>query len=74
MLFMSGCISDCVITYVQGKWQKLIGYIISDLVSHKYDREDLIHPDEFERTNRHQQPLKTSEEIKGTRYSTIQRR
>jgi hypothetical protein len=50
-----------------------MGYADEDLVGHRYDREDLIHPDEFERTKRHQQTLKTSEGIKETRFSTIQR-
>ena len=72
-LFISGRISDGVITNVQGDWQKHMGYANEDLVGHRYDREDLIHPDEFERTKRHQQTLKTSEGIKETRFSTIQR-
>ena len=72
-LFISGRISDGVITNVQGDWQKHMGYADEDLVGHRYDREDLIHPDEFERTKRHQQTLKTSEGIKETRFSTIQR-
>ena len=72
-LFMSGRISDGVITDVQGNWEKFMGYSHSALVGHKYDREDLIHPDEYERTKRHQQTLQTSEGIKETRFSTIQR-
>lgn len=72
-LFISGRISDGVITEVQGDWKKHMGYTDKDLVGHRYDREDLIHPDEFERTKRHQQTLKTSEGIKETRFSTIQR-
>ncbi len=72
-LFISGRISDGVITEVQGDWKKHMGYADEDLVGHRYDREDLIHPNEFERTKRHQQTLKTSEGIKETRFSTIQR-
>ena len=72
-LFISGRISDGAITDVRGDWQKHMGYGEKDLVGHKYDREDLIHPDEFERTKRHQRTLKTSEGIKETRFSTIQR-
>jgi len=72
-LFISGRISDGVITDAQGNWQKVMGYNENDLVGHKYDREDLIHPDEFDRTKRHQRILKKSEGIKETRFSTIQR-
>lgn len=72
-LFISGRISDGVITDIQGDWQKFMGYNETDLLGHRYDREDLIHPDEFERTQRHQKTLQSSEGIKETRFSTIQR-
>ena len=72
-LFMTGNISDGVITDISGDWNKLMGYSKGDLIGHRYDREDLIHPDEFQRTQRHQQTLKSSEGIKETRFSTIQR-
>lgn len=72
-LFMSGRISDGMITEISGDWYKHMGYSDSDLVGHRYDREDLIHPDEFERTQRHQITLQSSEGIKETRFSTIQR-
>lgn len=72
-LFMTGRISDGMITNISGDWIKLMGYREKDLVGHRYDREDLIHPDEFERTKRHQETMKKSEGIKETRFSTIQR-
>lgn len=72
-LFMSGRISDGVITDISGNWEKHMGYQRDALVGHRYDREDLIHPDEFARTKRHQQTLQTSDGIKETRFSTIQR-
>ncbi|MFQ6678557.1 MAG: PAS domain-containing protein [Fidelibacterota bacterium] len=72
-LYISGRISDGVITDIQGNWPQLMGYNEKDLMGHKYDREDLIHPDEFERTKRHQRILRKSEGIKETRFSTIQR-
>ena len=72
-LFISGRISDGVITAVQGNWQQLMGYTESDLVGHKYDREDLIHPDEFKRTKSIQRILRESTGIKETRFSTISR-
>ena len=70
---MSGRISDGMITEISGDWKKHMGYSDSDLVGNRYDREELIHPDEFERTQRHQITLQSSEGIKETRFSTIQR-
>ncbi len=72
-LFISGRISDGVIEEAEGNWQQLMGYDVKDLVGHKYDWGELIHPDEFERTKRHQQILRESQGIKETRFSTIQR-
>lgn len=49
-----------------------MGYETHDLVGHRYD-EDFIHPDEFERTQRHQKNIQKSTAVKETRFSTIQR-
>lgn len=72
-LFMSGRISDGTILSANGNWKKLMGYSQKELVGHRYDHEDIIHPEEFERTKKHQQILRESTGIKETRYSTIQR-
>ena len=72
-LFISGRISDGVITAIQGNWQQLMGHEDSDLVGHKYDRDEFIHPDEFERTKNIQRILRETTGIKETRFSTISR-
>ena len=72
-LFMSGRISDGVITDVNGKWGEILGYEGSQLLGLKYDRKDLMHHDELERTKNIQKLLKASQTLKEVRYSTIQR-
>ncbi len=72
-LFISGSISDGTITHIGGNWKKQMGYDESELVGHRYDEGFLIHPEEFERTKKHQDILKHSSGIKETRFSTIQR-
>ena len=72
-LFMSGRISDGVITDVNGKWDEILGYEGSQLLGLKYDRKDLMHHDELARTKNIQKLLKASQTIKEIRYSTIQR-
>jgi len=71
-LFIAGRLSDGVITEVSGDWEKSMGYGETDLVGHRYD-EDFIHPDEFERTKRHQNNIQQSTAVKETRFSTVQR-
>lgn len=71
-LFLAGRLSDGTITEVSGNWKKTLGYKEQDLLGHRYN-EDFIHPDEFERTKRHQVILKDSTGIKESRFSTIQR-
>lgn len=72
-LFMSGRISDGVITDVNGSWIDILGYETSQLVGLRYDRKDLLHSDELSRTKKIQELLKASETINEIRYSTIQR-
>ena len=72
-LFMSGRISDGVITDVNGKWDEILGYEGSQLLGLKYDRKDLMHHDELARTKNIQKLLKASQTLKEVRYSTIQR-
>lgn len=71
-LFIAGRLSDGMITEVGGNWLGAMGYESTDLVGHRYD-EDFIHPDEFERTQRHQENIQKSTAVKETRFSTIQR-
>jgi len=71
-LFIAGRLSDGIITNVSGDWNRAMGYDEKNLVGHRYD-EDFIHPDEFERTQRHREILQKSTGIKETRFSTIQR-
>ena len=71
-LFIAGRLSDGIITNVSGDWKKAMGYNETDLVGHRYD-EDFIHPDEFERTKRHQNNIQQSTAVKETRFSTVQR-
>lgn len=72
-LLISGRASDGMITSIDGKWFELMGYKKDQLVGHRYDREDLIHPEEFEKTKKHQDTIRKSEGIRETKFSTIQR-
>ena len=72
-LLISGRASDGMITSVDGKWFEFMGYNKDQLVGHRYDREDLIHPEEFEKTKKHQETIRLSEGIRETKFSTIQR-
>jgi len=72
-LLICGRVTDGIITEVDGKWKEILGYEDDQLVGHRYDREDLIHPDELKRVRRNQDKLKETESIAESRYSTIQR-
>ena len=72
-LFISGRVSDGIITDLDGKWKEVMGYSKSQLKGLRYDREDFIHPDELKKVRRHQENLKRTESISETRYSIIQR-
>tara|TARA_B110000438_G_scaffold60007_1_gene60187 strand:+ start:10277 stop:11050 length:774 start_codon:yes stop_codon:yes gene_type:complete len=72
-LFISGRVSDGIITDLDGKWKDVMGYTKAQLKGLRYDREDLIHPDELKRVRRNQEKLKHTESISESRYSTIQR-
>ena len=65
--------SDGVITDLDGKWEKVMGYKLSELKGKSYDREDLIHPDDLKSVKKIEQNLKESTTITLTRYCTIQR-
>ena len=72
-LFISGRVSDGIITDLDGKWKEVMGYTKSQLKGLRYDRADFIHPDELKKVRRHQENLKRTESISETRYSIIQR-
>ena len=72
-LYISGRMSDGVITDLDGKWEKVMGYKPSELKGKSYDREDLIHPDDLKSVKKIEQNLKESTTITLTRYCTIQR-
>ena len=72
-LFMSGRVSDGVITDINGNWHDIVGYDGSQLLGLKYDRKDLMHHEELARTKNIQELLKASQTLKEIRYSTIQR-
>ena len=72
-LLIAGRVSDGIITQVEGKWLELMGYAEKQLIGMRYDREDLIHPDELKKVQKIQQTLKKSESISQSKYSTIQR-
>tara|TARA_Y100001970_G_scaffold85203_1_gene107475 strand:- start:394 stop:1083 length:690 start_codon:yes stop_codon:yes gene_type:complete len=72
-LLICGRVTDGVITEVDGKWKEIMGYEDNQLVGRRYDREDLIHPDELTRVRRNQNKLRETESIAESRYSTIQR-
>ena len=72
-LLICGRVTDGIITEVGGKWKGILGYDDDQLVGHRYDRADLIHPDELKRVWRIQEKLKGTESITESRYCTIQR-
>ena len=72
-LYISGRMSDGVITDLDGKWEEVMGYKHSELKGLKYDGENLIHPDDLEKVKNIEKNLKESTTISLTRYSTIQR-
>ena len=72
-LLICGRVTDGIITEVDGKWKDILGYDDDQLVGHRYDRADLIHPDELKRVWRIQEKLKETESITESRYCTIQR-
>tara|TARA_B100000575_G_scaffold282360_1_gene273946 strand:+ start:475 stop:1176 length:702 start_codon:yes stop_codon:yes gene_type:complete len=72
-LYISGRMSDGVITDLDGKWENVMGYKISELKGKRYDGEDLIHPEDLKGVKKIEQNLKESTIISLTRYCTIQR-
>jgi PAS domain-containing protein len=72
-LLLAGRISDGIITQIDGKWNELMGYDSELLIGKRYDREDLIHPDELKRVKKIEDVLKRSSSISQSKYSTIQR-
>ena len=50
-----------------------MGYEYRQLIGLRYDREDLIHPDELKKVQKIQEALKKSESISLSKYSIIQR-
>ena len=72
-LYISGRMSDGVITDLDGKWEEVMGYKHSELKGLKYDGENLIHPDDLQKVKNIEKNLKESTTIYLTRYSTIQR-
>ena len=72
-LYISGKVSDGIITEIDGSWEKIMGYKPNNLVGKSYDRDDLIHPDDLKAAKKIQEKLKNSESITFSKYSTIQR-
>ncbi len=72
-LYISGRVTDGVITELDGRWMDVMGYEESQLKGKSYDSDDLIHPDDLEHVRKIQDTLKGSTIISLTRYSTIQR-
>ena len=72
-LYISGRMSDGVITDLDGKWENVMGYKTSELKGTRYDGENLIHPEDLKGVKKIEQNLKESTIISLTRYCTIQR-
>jgi len=72
-LYISGRMSDGIITDLDGKWESVMGYKPSELKGTRYDGEDLIHPEDLKGVKKIEQNLKESTIISLTRYCTIQR-
>ena len=50
-----------------------MGYDPNQLIGKRYDRDDLIHPDDLKAAKKIQQTLKKSQSITSSKYSAIQR-
>lgn len=72
-LFLSGRVSDGIITETNGDWAQIMGYDPNQLIGKRYDRDDLIHPDDLKAAKKIQQTLKKSQSITSSKYSAIQR-
>jgi len=72
-LYISGRMSDGIITDLDGKWESVMGYEPLELKGRRYDGEDLIHPEDLKGVKKIEQNLKKSTIISLTRYCTIQR-
>ena len=72
-LYISGRMSDGIITDLDGKWESVMGYKPSELKGTRYDGERLIHPEDLKSVKKIEQNLKESKIISLSRYCTIQR-
>ena len=72
-LYISGRLSDGIITDLDGKWETVMGYKYSELKGTPYDGENLIHPEDLKGIKKIEGNLKKSTTVSLTRYSTIQR-
>ena len=72
-LYISGRMSDGIITDLDGKWEGVMGYKPSELKGTRYDGESLIHPEDLKSVKKIEQNLKESKIISLSRYCTIQR-
>ena len=72
-LYISGRMSDGIITDLDGKWESVMGYKPSELKGTRYDGESLIHPEDLKSVKKIEQNLKESKVISLSRYCTIQR-
>ena len=72
-LYISGRMSDGIITDLDGKWESVMGYKPSELKGTRYDGESLIHPEDLKSVKKIEQNLKQSKIISLSRYCTIQR-
>ncbi len=72
-LYISGRMSDGIITDLDGKWESVMGYKPSELKGTRYDGESLIHPEDLKSVKKIEQKLKESKIISLSRYCTIQR-
>ena len=72
-LYISGRMSDGIITDLDGKWESVMGYKPSELKGTRYDGESLIHPEDLKSVKKNEQKLKESKTISLSRYCTIQR-
>ena len=72
-LIISGNLSSMVIEEIHGEWLRVMGYEGRDLIGHRIDRREIVHPEDFDLVEQTQKELIEMDGLRQTRFSTVQR-